>query len=449
MNDYKVKDINLAEFGRQEILLAEDEMPALMELRKQYKDQKPLEGARIMGCIHMTIQTAVLVETLVDLGAEVRWSSCNIFSTQDHAAAALADKGIPVFAWKGETEEEYEWCLDQTICKDGKPWNANMILDDGGDLTLKVHNEYPEMLNDIHGISEETTTGVHRLKEMLKKGELKVPAINVNDSITKSKNDNKYGCRHGIDDAIKRGTDMLLSGKKALVIGYGDVGKGTADALNNQKMIVDVTEVDPICAMQACFDGFNLVSAYKNGDIDESGANLDQDLLKKYDLVVTTTGNVNVLDKYMLDALKSTCVVCNIGHFDNEIDVAYLKKFEWYEIKPGVHKVIRGENDYLILLAQGRLVNLALATGHPSRIMDGSFCNQVLAQIHLFQEKFASKPQQDKEVYVKVLPKKLDEEVAALMVRGFGGTLTKLTQQQAEYIGVQKEGPFKEDSYTY
>ena len=449
MNDYKVKDIKLAEFGRQEILLAEDEMPALMQLREHYRDEKPLEGARIMGCIHMTIQTAVLVETLVDLGAEVRWSSCNIFSTQDHAAAALANSGIPVFAWKGETEEEYEWCLEQTICKDGKPWNANMILDDGGDLTLKVHNEYPEMLDEIHGISEETTTGVHRLKEMLKKGDLKVPAINVNDSITKSKNDNKYGCRHGIDDAIKRGTDMLLSGKRALVIGYGDVGKGTADALNNQKMIVDVTEVDPICAMQACFDGFAVVSGYKNGDIDESGANLDQDLLKKYDLVVTTTGNVNVLDKYMLDALKSTCVVCYIGHFDNEIDVAYLKKFEWYEIKPGVHKVIRGENDYLILLAQGRLVNLALATGHPSRIMDGSFCNQVLAQIHLFQEKFASKSPENRKVDVQVLPKKLDEEVAALMVKGFGGTLTKLTQQQAEYIGVQKEGPFKEDSYTY
>ena len=449
MNDYKVKDIKLAEFGRQEILLAEDEMPALMELRKQYKDQKPLEGARIMGCIHMTIQTAVLVETLVDLGAEVRWSSCNIFSTQDHAAAALADRGIPVFAWKGETEEEYEWCLDQTICKNGKPWNANMILDDGGDLTLKVHNEYPEMLKDIHGISEETTTGVHRLKEMLKKGELKVPAINVNDSITKSKNDNKYGCRHGIDDALKRGTDMLLSGKKALVIGYGDVGKGTADALNNQKMIVDITEVDPICAMQACFDGYSVVSAYEEGNVDSLGSNLDQELLGKYDLVVTTTGNVNVLDKFMLDALKSSCVVCNIGHFDNEIDVAYLKKYEWYEIKPGVHKVIRGVNDYLLLLAEGRLVNLALATGHPSRIMDGSFCNQVLAQIYLFKEKFASKPKESKEVYVKVLPKKLDEEVAALMVKGFGGTLTKLTENQANYIGVEKEGPFKEDSYTY
>jgi adenosylhomocysteinase len=449
MKDYKVKDINLAEFGRQEILLAEDEMPALMQLRERYKEEKPLEGARIMGCIHMTIQTAVLVETLVDLGAEVRWSSCNIFSTQDHAAAALADRGIPVFAWKGETEEEYEWCLDQTICKDGKPWNANMILDDGGDLTIKVHKEYPEMLKDIHGISEETTTGVHRLKEMLRKGELKVPAINVNDSITKSKNDNKYGCRHGIDDAIKRGTDILLSGKKALVIGYGDVGKGTADALNNQKMIVDITEVDPICAMQACFDGFSVVSAYANGEINSTGANLDKNLLKKYDLVVTTTGNVNVLDKYMLDALKSTCVVCNIGHFDNEIDVKHLKKYKWYEIKPGVHKVIRGDNDYLILLAEGRLVNLALATGHPSRVMDGSFCNQVLAQIHLYQKSFASMPESEREVYVEVLPKKLDEEVAALMVKGFGGVLTNLTNEQAEYIGVEKEGPFKEDSYTY
>ena len=266
--DYKVKDIALAEFGRQEILLAQDEMPALMQLRENYSSEQPLKGAKIMGCIHMTVQTAVLIETLIDLGAEVRWSSCNIFSTQDHAAAAIAAEGIPVFAWKGETEEEYEWCLDQTINKDGKPWDANMILDDGGDLTVKVHNEYPEMLNEIHGISEETTTGVKRLKEMLAKGELKVPAINVNDSITKSKNDNKYGCRHGLDDAIKRGTDMLLAGKKALVIGYGDVGKGSADCLNQQKMIVDVTEVDPICAMQACFDGYSIVSAYKDGTVD-------------------------------------------------------------------------------------------------------------------------------------------------------------------------------------
>tara|TARA_A100001015_G_scaffold105335_1_gene116843 strand:+ start:981 stop:2339 length:1359 start_codon:yes stop_codon:yes gene_type:complete len=447
--DYKVKDISLAEFGRQEILLAQDEMPALMQLREKYRAEQPLEGAKIMGCIHMTIQTAVLIETLIDLGAEVRWSSCNIFSTQDHAAAAIADKGIPVFAWKGETEQEYEWCLDQTINKDGKPWDANMILDDGGDLTVKVHQEYPEMLKHIHGISEETTTGVKRLKEMLANGELKVPAINVNDSITKSKNDNKYGCRHGLDDAIKRGTDMLLSGKKALVIGYGDVGKGSADSLMQQKMIVDVTEVDPICAMQACFDGFALVSAYVDGEVSNDGSGLDEDLLKKYDLVVTTTGNINVLDKHMLDALKSGCVVCNIGHFDNEIDVKYLKTYDWYEVKPGVHKVIRGEGDYLLLLGEGRLVNLALATGHPSRVMDGSFCNQVLAQIALFKDGYASKSLKEKELYVKVLPKKFDEEVASLMVQGFGGTITKLTREQQDYISVDKDGPFKGDSYSY
>ena len=448
-NDYKVKDITLAEFGRQEILLAQDEMPALMQLRDNYRDEQPLKGAKIMGCIHMTIQTAVLIETLIDLGAEVRWSSCNIFSTQDHAAAAIAAKGIPVFAWKGETEEEYEWCLDQTIKKDGKPWNANMILDDGGDLTIKVHKEYPEMLEHIHGISEETTTGVKRLKEMLSKGELKVPAINVNDSITKSKNDNKYGCRHGLDDAIKRGTDMLLSGKKALVIGYGDVGKGSADSLMQQKMIVDVTEVDPICAMQACFDGYSVVSAYKDGIVDKKGTNLDSELLKKYDLVVTTTGNIDVLDKYMLDALRSGCVVCNIGHFDNEIDVKFLKTFDWYEVKPGVHKVIKPNGDYLILLGEGRLVNLALATGHPSRVMDGSFCNQVLAQIMLYKDGFANKPGVEKKLYVKVLPKKLDEEVASLMVKGFGGTLTKLTKHQQDYISVDEDGPFKGDSYSY
>ena len=448
-NDYKVKDIALAEFGRQEILLAQDEMPALMQLRDNYRDEQPLKGAKIMGCIHMTIQTAVLIETLIDLGAEVRWSSCNIFSTQDHAAAAIAAKGIPVFAWKGETEEEYEWCLDQTINKDGKPWDANMILDDGGDLTIKVHKEYPEMLEYIHGISEETTTGVKRLKEMLSKGELKVPAINVNDSITKSKNDNKYGCRHGLDDAIKRGTDMLLSGKKALVIGYGDVGKGSADSLMQQKMIVDITEVDPICAMQACFDGFSVVSAYRNGEVSEDGTNLDKDLLEKYDLVVTTTGNINVLDRYMLDALKSGCVVCNIGHFDNEIDVQYLKNFDWYEVKPGVHKIIRSEKDYLLLLGEGRLVNLALATGHPSRVMDGSFCNQVLAQIALYKDGYASKNPEERELYVKVLPKQLDEEVAALMVKGFGGTITKLTNIQSDYISVNKKGPFKSGGYSY
>ena len=447
--DYKVKDITLAEFGRQEILLAQDEMPALMQLRDNYRDEQPLKGAKIMGCIHMTIQTAVLIETLIDLGAEVRWSSCNIFSTQDHAAAAIAFKGIPVFAWKGETEEEYEWCLDQTIKKNGKPWDANMILDDGGDLTIKVHKEYPAMLKHIHGISEETTTGVKRLKEMLTRGELRVPAINVNDSITKSKNDNKYGCRHGLDDAIKRGTDMLLSGKKALVIGYGDVGKGSADSLMQQKMIVDVTEVDPICAMQACFDGYSVVSAYKDGIVDNEGRNLNKELLKKYDLVVTTTGNINVLDKFMLDGLRSGCVICNIGHFDNEIDVKYLKEFDWYEVKPGVHKVIRPNGEYLILLGEGRLVNLALATGHPSRVMDGSFCNQVLAQIMLFKDGFANKSKDDREVYVKVLPKKLDEEVAYLMVKGFGGTLTKLTNLQSEYISISDEGPFKDDTYSY
>ena len=449
MNDYKVKDISLAEFGRQEILLAQDEMPALMLLRENYHDEQPLKGAKIMGCIHMTIQTAVLIETLVDLGAEVRWSSCNIFSTQDHAAAAIAAKGIPVFAWKGETEKEYEWCLDQTINKAGKPWDANMILDDGGDLTIKIHEDYPHMLDHIHGISEETTTGVKRLKDMLEAGELKVPAINVNDSITKSKNDNKYGCRHGLDDAIKRGTDMLLSGKKALVIGYGDVGKGSADSLVQQKMIVDVTEVDPICAMQACFDGFSVVSAYKDGAISSDGSNIDENLLAKYDLVVTTTGNIDVLDKHMLDSLKTGCVICNIGHFDNEIDIKHLKSFEWYEIKPGVHKIIRSKNDYLILLGEGRLVNLALATGHPSRVMDGSFCNQVLAQIMLYKDAFANKNDKDKKLYVKVLPKYLDEEVAALMVRGFGGTITKLSDKQAEYIGVKKEGPFKKDDYSY
>ena len=402
-----------------------------------------------MGCIHMTVQTAVLIETLIELGAEVRWSSCNIFSTQDHAVAAIAAKGIPVFAWKGETEDEYEWCLEQTILKNGKPWDANMILDDGGDLTIKVHNEYPEMLENIHGISEETTTGVKRLKEMLENGELKVPAINVNDSITKSKNDNRYGCRHGLDDAIKRGTDMLLSGKKALVIGYGDVGKGSAESLSQQKMIVDVTEVDPICAMQACFDGYSVVSAYENGVVSLEGSNLNKDLLKKYDLVVTTTGNVNVLDKHMLSALSSGCVVCNIGHFDNEIDIKFLKTFDWYEIKPGVHKVMRSKNDYIILLGEGRLVNLALATGHPSRVMDGSFCNQVLAQMMLFKEKFADKAVEEKELYVKVLPKKLDEEVASLMVKGFGGTLTKLTKQQQNYISVNENGPFKDDSDSY
>lgn len=455
--DYKVADISLAEWGRREIEIAEGEMPALMALRAKYKAQQPLAGAKIMGCIHMTIQTAVLIETLVDLGAEVRWSSCNIFSTQDHAAAAIAASGIPVFAWKGETEEEFDWCIEQTIlAKSGSSdtWDANMILDDGGDLTAMVHDKYPDMLNSIHGISEETTTGVHRLLEMMHKGELLVPAINVNDSVTKSKNDNKYGCRHSLNDAIKRGTDHLLSGKKALVIGYGDVGKGSAASLRQEGMIVKVTEIDPICAMQACMDGFEVVSPYING-INTGELNcVNQDLLSNTDLVVTTTGNVNVCDKNMLQALKSGAVVCNIGHFDNEIDTAYMREhWQWEEVKPQVHRVIRNaeSKDHLILLSEGRLVNLGNATGHPSRVMDGSFANQVLAQMYLYENKFANLPQDEKadKVYVKVLPKKLDEEVAADMVIGFGGVITKMTQRQADYIRVAVDGPFKPEDYKY
>jgi adenosylhomocysteinase len=407
-----------------------------------------------MGCIHMTIQTAVLIETLVALGAEVRWSSCNIFSTQDHAAAAIAAAGIPVFAWKGETEEEFWWCIEQTILKDGKPWNANMILDDGGDLTQVVHDKYPEMLQHIHGISEETTTGVHRLLKMMEDGSLRVPAINVNDAVTKSKNDNKYGCRHSLNDAIKRGTDHLLSGKKALVIGYGDVGKGSAASLRQEGMIVKVTEIDPICAMQACMDGYEVVSPYKNGINTGRIEDIEKDLLAKTDLVVTATGNINVCDAAMLQSLKSGAVVCNIGHFDNEIDTAFMRKtWEWEEIKPQVHKVYRNKaaNDHLILLSEGRLVNLGNATGHPSRVMDGSFANQVLAQIYLYERKFADLPEAEKvqQLYVKVLPKKLDEEVAKAMVEGFGGVLTRLRKEQAEYIDVDVDGPYKPDSYKY
>ncbi|WOG28400.1 adenosylhomocysteinase [Endozoicomonas sp. 8E] len=453
--DYRVADISLAEWGRREIQIAEGEMPALMTIRQKYHDQQPLKGAKIMGCIHMTIQTAVLIETLVDLGADVRWSSCNIFSTQDHAAAAIAAAGIPVFAWKGETEEEFWWCIEQTILtEEGQPWDANMILDDGGDLTLMLHDKYPEILDNIHGISEETTTGVHRLLEMLEKGTLKVPAINVNDAVTKSKNDNKYGCRHSLNDAIKRGTDHLLAGKKALVIGYGDVGKGSAASLRQEGMIVKVTEIDPICAMQACMDGFEVVSPYINGVNDGTAASIDKDLLGTTDMLVTTTGNLHVCDREMLKALKSSCVVCNIGHFDTEIDTAFMREtWQWEEVKPQVHKIWRdkGSNDHLILLSEGRLVNLGNATGHPSRIMDGSFANQVLAQIHLYEEGFANLPAAEKaeNLYVKVLPKKLDEEVASYMVQGFGGVITQLTQQQADYISVAVEGPFKADEYKY
>ncbi|MBV5260864.1 adenosylhomocysteinase [Synechococcus moorigangaii CMS01] len=450
--DYKVADITLASWGRKEIAIAEGEMPALMTIRKKYSASKPLAGAKIIGCIHMTIQTAVLIETLVELGAEVRWSSCNIFSTQDHAAAAIAEAGVPVFAWKGETEEEYMWCIEQT-CRTpaGELWDANMILDDGGDLTEYIHNTYPEMLSRIHGVTEETTTGVHRLYEMLEKGELKIPAINVNDSVTKAKNDNKYGCRHSLNDAIKRATDHLLAGKKALVIGYGDVGKGSAASLRQEGMIVKVTEVDPICAMQACMDGFEVVSPFING-INNGPESINKDLLANTDLLVTATGNVNVCDANMLAALKPSAVVCNIGHFDNEIDTAYMRQnWEWEEIKPQVHKVYRSDDpqDFLILLAEGRLVNLGNATGHPSRIMDGSFANQVLAQMFLFERKFADQDPATRQITVEVLPKHLDEEVARYMVEGFGGVITQLTQTQADYIHVPVAGPFKTESYKY
>ncbi|MEL0619406.1 MULTISPECIES: adenosylhomocysteinase [Psychrobacter] len=456
--DYKVADISLADYGRREITLAEAEMPALMGLRRRYEADQPLKGAKIAGCIHMTIQTAVLIETLVALGAEVRWTSCNIFSTQDHAAAAIAAAGISVYAWKGETEEEYEWCLRQQVHVGGEAsgqlWDANLILDDGGDLTALIHSDYAELLDNIHGISEETTTGVHRLVEMLGKGTLKVPAINVNDAVTKSKNDNKYGCRHSLNDAIKRATDMFLAGRRALVIGYGDVGKGSTQSLRQEGMIVRVSEVDPICAMQACMDGFEVLSPYIDGDNTGGAASINKRLLEDTDMIVTTTGNYHVCDRHMLAALKPGAVVCNIGHFDTEIDTQFMRdNWRWVEIKPQVHQIFRSddENDYLILLAEGRLVNLGNATGHPSRVMDGSFANQVLAQMYLFEEKFADLPadQRTDNLYVKVLPKKLDEEVAAAMVAGFNGTLTKLTQKQAEYLGVPVEGPFKPDAYKY
>jgi adenosylhomocysteinase len=452
--DYKVADISLAQWGRRELDIAESEMPALMAMREKYSASQPLKGAKILGCIHMTIQTGVLIETLIQLGAEVRWSSCNIFSTQDHAAAAIAAAGIPVYAWKGETEEEYDWCLEQTILKDGEPWDANMVLDDGGDLTAMLHDKYPAMLDKIHGITEETTTGVHRLQEMLEHGTLKVPAINVNDSVTKSKNDNKYGCRHSLNDAIKRGTDHLMSGKKALVIGYGDVGKGSSQSLRQEGMIVKISEIDPICAMQACMDGFEVVSPFIDGINDGTEASINRDLLSTIDLVVTTTGNYKVCDSNMLKALKSNAVVCNIGHFDNEIDTAFMRRnWEWEEVKPQVHKIYRDKeaNDYLILLSEGRLVNLGNATGHPSRIMDGSFSNQVLAQIYLYERKFADLEPNMKPaaLSVEVLPKKLDEEVAAHMIGGFGAVLTRLTPEQADYIKVSPDGPYKPDSYKY
>jgi adenosylhomocysteinase len=462
-NDYKVADMELAEWGRKEIVIAQSEMPALMKLRERYGSEQPLKGAKILGCIHMTIQTAVLIETLTSLGAEVRWSGCNIFSTQDHAAAAIAKSGVPVFAWKGQTEEEFNWCIEQTILCNGKPWDANMILDDGGDLTSMAHNKYPEILENIHGITEETTTGVLRLNDMIEKGELKVPAINVNDSVTKSKNDNKYGTRHSLNDGIKRGTDMFLAGRKALVIGYGDVGKGSAQSLKQEGMVVRVTEIDPICAMQACMDGYEVVSPYIDGINNDSEESINLSLLKDTDLIVTTTGNYKVCDKHMLKAVKDGAVICNIGHFDTEIDTQFMRdEWCWEEVKPQVHKVFRDtkagdtpnldSENYIILLSEGRLVNLGNATGHPSRIMDGSFANQVLAQVYLYEKKFAHINDEDKKeelIKVEVLPKKLDEEVASYMVEGFGGVMTKLSSDQADYINVPEDGPFKSEIYKY
>ncbi|MBF2755686.1 MAG: adenosylhomocysteinase [Gammaproteobacteria bacterium AqS3] len=462
MNDYRIADLSLAEWGREEIRLAEREMPALMALREKYRGEQPLSGARIVGCLHMTVQTAVLIETLTALGAEVRWSSCNVFSTQDHAAAAMAEAGIAVYAWKGESEEEYWWCIDQTLRKDGSPWPLNLVVDDGGDLTKVLHEQYPELLEGVHGISEETTTGVQRLIEMHRSGALKVPAVNVNDSITKSKNDNRYGCRHSLNDAIKRGTDMLLAGRQALVFGYGDVGKGSAQSLRQEGMIVRIVEIDPICAMQACLDGYEVVAPYRGGRSGEA-EHIDADLLGRIDVLVTCTGNVRVCDRHILAALKPGAVVCNIGHFDNEIDTDHMReRWAWRAVKDQVHKVHRdtpaGEtpapdsDDYLILLSEGRLVNLGNAMGHPSRIMDGSFANQVLAQIHLYRARFAEV--NDDEVKrgmlgVEILPRKLDEEVAALMVAGFGGTVSRLTAEQAAYIDVDPEGPFHPDGYRY
>ncbi len=426
--DYKVADISLADWGRKEIQIAETEMPGLVSLREEYGDQQPLKGARIAGCLHMTIQTAVLIETLTALGAEVRWSSCNIFSTQDHAAAAIAASGIPVFAWKGESEEEYWWCVDQTIFgPDG--WRPNMLLDDGGDLTQVMHDKYPELLAEVRGVSEETTTGVHRLYEMMKEGTLKCPAFNVNDSVTKSKFDNLYGCRESLLDGIKRATDVMIAGKIAVVLGYGDVGKGCAQSLRGQGATVWVTEIDPICALQAAMEGYRVVTM-------EEAAPLA-------DIFVTATGNYHVIGHDHMAAMKNNAIVCNIGHFDNEIDVASLRQYEWDNIKPQVDHITFPDGKKIILLAEGRLVNLGCATGHPSFVMSNSFCNQVLAQIELWTQhgKYENK--------VYVLPKHLDEKVARLHLNKLGAKLTRLTEAQAAYIGVPVEGPYKPDYYRY
>ncbi len=426
--DFKVKDLALADFGRKEISLAETEMPGLMALRKEYGNKKPLKGAKILGCLHMTIQTAVLIETLTKLGAECRWSSCNIFSTQDHAAAAIAKAGIPVFAWKGETEKEYWWCVKQTI-EGKKDWVPNMILDDGGDLTALMHKEYKDLLKNIKGVSEETTTGVLALKKMEANNQLLIPAINVNDSVTKSKFDNLYGCRESLVDGIKRATDVMMSGKVAIVAGYGDVGKGSAASLRQAGARVLITETDPICALQAAMEGYEVV--------------LMDDAIKDADIVVTATGNKDIVTADHMRNMKDRAILCNIGHFDNEIQVEALKNYKWDEIKPQVHEIELPSKKRIILLAEGRLVNLGCATGHPSFVMSASFTNQVIAQIELWNnsDKYENK--------VYVLPKHLDEKVAMLHLEKVGAKLTKMSKDQADYISVKQSGPFKPDTYRY
>ena len=427
-HDYKVADIALAEWGRKEIAIAETEMPGLMALREEYAGQKPLEGARLAGCLHMTIQTAVLIETLRQLGADIRWSSCNIFSTQDHAAAAIAAAGVPVFAWKGETEDEYWWCVEQTI-HGPDSWTPNMLLDDGGDLTLVMHEKHPELMKDVRGLSEETTTGVKRLYEMMEEGTLLCPAFNVNDSVTKSKFDNLYGCRESLVDGIKRATDVMIAGKIAVICGYGDVGKGCAQSLRGLGATVWITEIDPICALQAAMEGYRVVRF--------------EDVCDQADIVVTATGNYHVVTGPQMERMKDQAIVCNIGHFDSEIDVAYLRKYEWENIKPQVDHVIFPDGRRIILLAEGRLVNLGCATGHPSFVMSNSFTNQVLAQIELWLhgDKYENK--------VYVLPKQLDEKVARLHLDRIGAQLTELSSEQAKYIGVNADGPYKPDYYRY
>ncbi len=432
--DYKVADISLAGWGRREIAIAQDEMPGLMALRAEYGASQPLHGARIVGCLHMTIQTAVLIETLIALGATIRWSSCNIFSTQDHAAAAIAAAGIPVFAWKGMTEDEFNWCIEQTVrgprLPDGTSWTPNMILDDGGDLTKLMHEKYPEMLEDVRGLSEETTTGVHRLWDMVRAGTLRVPAINVNDSVTKSKFDNLYGCRESLVDGIRRGTDVMMAGKVAVVAGFGDVGKGSSASLRNAGCRVLVTEIDPICALQAAMEGYEVVTM--------------DDAAPRGDIFVTATGNVDVITADHMRAMKNRAIVCNIGHFDSEIQIESLRNYTWENVKPQVDEVVYPDGKRLIVLSEGRLVNLGNATGHPSYVMSASFSNQVLAQLELWQ---AKPGQYEKQVYT--LPKHLDEKVAELHLAKVGAKLTKLTPKQADYIGTPASGPFKHGLYRY